>query len=164
MKVSPLFDRVLLRPVDEGNVTTGGLAIPDVARKSSPMAYGEVLAVGPGRYNAEGKLLACTIKAGDTVLYPRHLAKPIPMPPGLGDADEEVYLLREPEVLALIDDLPRDTGITDPEGRRILAMNPRHLRTPQVTDNELEGREVDAKLKEEGWDDGIGMDGEAAEG
>jgi chaperonin GroES len=67
MKFRPLHDRVVVRRIEEDTKTKGGIIIPDTA-KEKPM-QGEVVAVGPGGRDENGKLTPLDVKAGDTVLF-----------------------------------------------------------------------------------------------
>jgi chaperonin GroES len=67
MKIKPLHDRVVIRRIDEEERTPGGVIIPDTA-KEKPM-QGEVMAVGPGARDEDGKRIAMDVKVGDTVLF-----------------------------------------------------------------------------------------------
>jgi chaperonin GroES len=67
MKLRPLQDHVLIRPVVPEAKTSGGIIIPDTAQEK-PME-GEVLAAGPGARDANGALHALEVKAGDRVLF-----------------------------------------------------------------------------------------------
>ena len=67
MKIQPLSDRVLLKAVEAENVTKSGIILPQNANKERPNLY-EVVAVGPGREDANGKLQKIDLKAGDRVL------------------------------------------------------------------------------------------------
>jgi chaperonin GroES len=67
MKFRPLHDRVVLRRIEEDTKTKGGIIIPDTA-KEKPM-QGEVIAVGPGGRDENGKLTPLDVRAGDTVLF-----------------------------------------------------------------------------------------------
>ena len=67
MKFRPLHDRVVLRRIEEDTKTKGGIIIPDTA-KEKPM-QGEVIAVGPGGRDENGKLTALDVKTGDTILF-----------------------------------------------------------------------------------------------
>ncbi len=69
--IEPLEDRVVIRPLDEEQVTSSGLVIPDTA-KEKPQE-GEVIAVGPGRWDEDGeKRIPVDVKAGDRVLYSKY--------------------------------------------------------------------------------------------
>ncbi|MEE9140224.1 MAG: co-chaperone GroES [Alphaproteobacteria bacterium] len=67
MKFRPLHDRVLVRPLEEDEKSTGGVIIPDTA-KEKPM-QGEVLAVGTGTRSENGKIHRLDVKAGDRILF-----------------------------------------------------------------------------------------------
>ena len=67
MKFRPLHDRVVVRRLEEEERTKGGIIIPDTAKEKPQQ--GEVVAVGPGARNEEGKLVALYVKEGDRVLF-----------------------------------------------------------------------------------------------
>ena len=67
MKFRPLHDRVLIKVLDSEEKTSGGIIIPDTA-KEKPQE-GEVVAVGPGAKNDEGKITPMDVKIGDVVLF-----------------------------------------------------------------------------------------------
>ena len=67
MKFRPLHDRVVVRRVDEDTKTKGGIIIPDTAQEK-PM-QGEIIAVGPGGRDENGKLIPIDVKVGDVVLF-----------------------------------------------------------------------------------------------
>ena len=67
MKFRPLHDRVLIKVLDSEEKTSGGIIIPDTA-KEKPQE-GEVVAVGPGAKNEDGKVAAMDVKVGDIVLF-----------------------------------------------------------------------------------------------
>ena len=68
--IEPLEDRVVIRPLDAEQVTSSGLVIPDTA-KEKPQE-GEVLAVGPGRLDDNGKRIPVDVSEGDRVLYSKY--------------------------------------------------------------------------------------------
>ena len=65
--IKPLFDYVLLKPLASAEVTPSGIVLPDSAKEKPQM--GKVVAVGPGAYNAEGKLMPMVVKVGQKVMY-----------------------------------------------------------------------------------------------
>ena len=73
MKFRPLHDRVLVKRVEEEQKTKGGIIIPDTA-KEKPM-QGEVIAVGPGRYE-KGERIPVDVKVGDKVIYGKYSGTP----------------------------------------------------------------------------------------
>lgn len=147
MKITPLFDRLIVLPVRDGATTKGGLLVPDVARNKSPFAYGEVLAIGPGRVNGDGATVACVVKVGDVVQYNRAAGQAMPYTDESG-AEIEVVGMREPEVWGVVTGLARDTGLLGVDGK-LLAMAPESLAKP---DRLYEGREQLIIAKREGWD------------
>jgi len=95
MKVRPLADRVLVRPLEEDEVKKGSIIIPDTA-KEKPM-QGEVIEVGPGKITEEGKKIPMDVKKGDRVLYGKYSGTEVT----LGDAEH--LILKEADVLAIIE-------------------------------------------------------------
>ena len=97
VKVSPLADRVVVKPLEESEQMRGGLYIPDTA-KEKPQE-GEVVAAGPGRFEKD-KRVPMEVKIGDKVLYGKYSGTEITL-------DNEQYLiLRESDVLAKVVGVP----------------------------------------------------------
>jgi chaperonin GroES len=92
-KVSPLADRVVVKPLEEAEQMRGGLYIPDTAKEKPQQ--GEILAVGPGRYE-DGKRIPPDVKVGDKVLYGKYSGTEVTLD------GEQVLILRESDVLAVI--------------------------------------------------------------
>jgi len=67
MKFRPLHDRVVVRRVEEETKTAGGIIIPETAQEKP--SQGEIVAVGPGARNEDGKVVALDVKVGDTVIF-----------------------------------------------------------------------------------------------
>jgi chaperonin GroES len=95
MKVTPLYDRVLLKRLEEKEVKKGGIIIPDTAKEKPQEA--EVIAVGKGRVNDEGKVVALEVKKGDRVLIGKYSGTEVTI-----DGVEHI-ILREEEILAKLD-------------------------------------------------------------
>ena len=95
MKVRPLYDRVMVKRIEEEQVSAGGIIIPDTA-KEKPIE-GEVIAVGAGRVQDDGKVRPLEVKAGDRVLFGKYSGTDIKIGGG------ERLLLREDEILAIIE-------------------------------------------------------------
>jgi chaperonin GroES len=94
IKVRPLADRVVVKALEESEQMRGGLYIPDTAKEKPQQ--GEVIAVGPGKQNDEGKRIEPELKVGDRVLYGKYSGTEVTV-------DNEQYLiLRESDVLAVI--------------------------------------------------------------
>ena len=158
MRITPTFDRVLVRPVDEAQETRGGLLIPDVAAANRLFTYGEVVGIGPGRHNADGTLVRVKLKVGDCVMYPRKAGYAVPIPCDDGPEVEHV-VLREPDILATVTNLPKSTTLVDANARRILSMVPGSSARPDVAYQTIDKVEV---ARREGWiekDPKTGLDG-----
>jgi chaperonin GroES len=95
MKVRPLYDRILIKRVEEEEKTAGGLYIPDTA-KEKPM-QGLVVAVGTGKVQEDGSVRKLEIKAGEKILFSKYSGNDIKI-----DGVEHL-ILREEDVLAILD-------------------------------------------------------------
>jgi chaperonin GroES len=93
MKVKPLYDRVLLKRVEQKEQKKGGIIIPDTA-KEKPLE-GKVIAVGAGKIE-KGERVALEVKVGDTVLVGKYAGTEIKID------DVEHVILREDEILGII--------------------------------------------------------------
>jgi chaperonin GroES len=96
MKVKPLNDRVLVKRMEEVQVTKGGIVIPDTA-KEKPIE-GKVIAVGPGKMSDAGNRMALQLKEGDRVLFGKYAGTEIKM------EGEEYLMMREEDILAVLAD------------------------------------------------------------
>jgi len=96
MKIKPLNDRVLVKRMEEVQVTKGGILIPDTA-KEKPIE-GKVIAVGPGKMSDQGQRMALQLKEGDRVLFGKYAGTEIKM------EGEEYLMMREEDILAVIGD------------------------------------------------------------
>ena len=94
MKTRPLHDRVLLKRIEEKEAVKGGIIIPDTA-KEKPME-GEVIAVGPGKIQDDGKRSPMDVKAGDRILFGKYAGSEIKID------DVEYVIMREEEILAVL--------------------------------------------------------------
>ena len=93
--LKPLGERVIVRPQSREEVTKSGIVLPDTA-KEKPQR-GEVLAVGPGRYDDEGeKRIPLDVKVGDKVLFAKYAGTEFKAD------DEELLILSEKDILAVI--------------------------------------------------------------
>ena len=94
VKIRPLQDRVLIKRIDELEQIRGGIIIPDTAKEKPQEA--EVIAVGPGKLDDDGKRLPVDVKVGDKVLVGKYSGSDIKI-----DGDDYV-ILREDEILAVV--------------------------------------------------------------
>ena len=95
MKIRPLYDRILVKRIEEQQKTAGGLFIPDSA-KEKPMEA-TVVAVGNGKIQENGSLRKLEVKAGDKVLFAKYSGNEIKI-----DGTEHI-ILREDDILAVLD-------------------------------------------------------------
>jgi len=95
MKLRPLADRVVVKPLEEEDKSPGGIILPDTA-KEKPMR-GKVIAVGLGKLTEEGKRLKMDVEEGDIVLYGKYSGTDVKV-------DQQDYLiLRESDILAVVE-------------------------------------------------------------
>ncbi len=94
MALRPLHDRVIVKRLDNERTTASGIVIPDSAAEKPDQ--GEVIAVGPGKRTEDGKLLPMDVKVGDKVLFGKYAGQTVKVD------DEEVLVIREDEILAVI--------------------------------------------------------------
>ena len=92
IKLQPLADRVVVKPIEREEVTKGGIVLPDTV-KERPQE-GEVVAVGPGKLSDDGKRIPLDIKVGDIVVYAKYGGTEIKVD------DEELIILSESNILA----------------------------------------------------------------
>jgi chaperonin GroES len=93
VKVTPLADRVVIKPLEESEQMRGGLYIPDTAKEKPQQ--GEVIAVGAGRWEKDSRV-PMDVKVGDKVLYGKYSGTEVTL-----DGDQYL-ILRESDVLAVI--------------------------------------------------------------
>lgn len=91
--IKPLYDRILIRRTDsDGEVTSGGIIIPDTAKDKGQM--GEVVAVGEGRLLTDGKIIPARVKKGDTVFFGKYAGT---------EAGKDMLIIREDEILGIVE-------------------------------------------------------------
>ena len=95
MKIRPLHDRVVIKRMDEEKTSPGGIVIPDSATEKP--VKGEVIAVGNGKINDDGKTTPLDVKVGDIVLFGKYSGTEVKL-----DSDELV-VMREDDIMAVID-------------------------------------------------------------
>ncbi len=94
LKLKPLADRVIVKPMEAEEQTKGGIILPDTA-KEKPVE-GTVVAAGPGRVSDEGKAIAMEIKKGDKVLYGKYSGSEVTV------EGEDYLIMRESDIFAII--------------------------------------------------------------
>ena len=95
LKIRPLYDRIVVKRVEIGEQIRGGIIIPDTAKEKPQEA--EVVAVGDGKFNDEGKRIKLDVKKGDKVLIGKYSGTDIKID------DVEYTIIREDEVLAIVE-------------------------------------------------------------
>jgi chaperonin GroES len=95
MNIRPLYDRIVVKRIEEAETVKGGIIIPDSA-KEKPQE-GEVVAVGHGKRLDDGKLVALEVKVGDRILFGKYSGNEIKI------EGEEYLILREDEILGVLD-------------------------------------------------------------
>jgi len=99
MKIRPLYDRIVVKRIEEQETIRGGIIIPDSA-KAKPQE-GEVIAVGNGKRLEDGKVVPLDVKVGDRILFGKYSGSDIKL-----DGDEYM-IMREDEVLGVLDAAPK---------------------------------------------------------
>jgi chaperonin GroES len=92
-KITPLGDRVIVKPKEAEETTKGGIILPDTV-KEKPIE-GSIVAVGPGKYE-DGKMVEMTVKVGDTVLYGKYGGTEITV------EDDEYLIMRESDIFGIV--------------------------------------------------------------
>ena len=98
MKIRPLYDRIVVKRIEEQEQMHGGLYIPDTA-KEKPQE-GEVVAVGKGKRLEDGKVVPLDVQAGDRILFGKYSGSDIKLD------GEEYLIMREDEVLGILESQP----------------------------------------------------------
>jgi len=94
ISLKPLADRVLVEPIEDEEITPGGIVLPETA-KEKPQR-GKVLAVGPGGRDEDGKPITMEVKVGETVLFAKYAGTEIKM------EGKKMLILRQSDLLAIV--------------------------------------------------------------
>lgn len=94
ISLKPLADRVLVEPIEDEEITPGGIVLPETA-KEKPQR-GKILAVGPGGRDEDGKVITMEVSAGDTVLFAKYSGTEIKMD------GKKLLILRQSDLLAIV--------------------------------------------------------------
>jgi chaperonin GroES len=98
MKFRPLHDRVVVKRVEEDTKTAGGIIIPDTAKEKPQQ--GEVVAVGPGARDEQGKVVALEVKPGDRVLFGKWSGTEVKID------GEDLLIMKESDILGILEGKP----------------------------------------------------------
>jgi len=99
MNVRPLYDRIVVKRIDEQETTRNGIVIPDSAKEKPQQ--GEVIAAGKGKRLEDGKLTALAVKTGDRILFGKYSGNEVQL-----DGSEYI-IMREDDVLGVLDAAPK---------------------------------------------------------
>jgi len=99
MKIRPLYDRIVVKRIEQEEQKFGGLFIPDSA-KEKPQE-GEVVAVGKGKRLEDGKVIPLDVQVGDRILFGKYSGSDIKL------ESDEFLIMREDEVLGILDAQPK---------------------------------------------------------
>jgi chaperonin GroES len=94
-KLIPLGDKLVLRPIVQEEVLSSGIVIPDTAKEKPNQ--GEIIAVGPGRRDDDGKIVPMDVAVGDRVLYAKYTGQEIKV------ENEEYIVLKETDILCKVE-------------------------------------------------------------
>jgi len=95
MKFRPLHDRVVVKRVEEDTKTAGGIIIPDTAKEKPQQ--GEVIAVGPGARDEQGKVVALEVKPGDRVLFGKWSGTEVKID------GQDLLIMKESDILGILE-------------------------------------------------------------
>jgi len=95
MKIRPLHDRVIVKRLEEERKTASGIVIPDTAAEKPDQ--GEVMAVGPGKRDDNGKHIALDVKVGDKVLFGKYSGQTVKV------QGEELLVMREEDIMGVVE-------------------------------------------------------------
>ncbi|MCL4304136.1 MAG: co-chaperone GroES [Anaerolineae bacterium] len=94
MDLKPLGDRLIVEPIEQEEMTAGGIVLPETA-KEKPMR-GKVLAIGPGSRKEDGSRIAMDVSTGDTILYAKYAGAEVKI------ESKKYLILKETDVLAIV--------------------------------------------------------------
>jgi chaperonin GroES len=95
MKIRPLHDRVIVKRIDEERKSAGGIVSPDTAADKPDQ--GEIVAVGKGKKDDAGKLIAIDVKVGDRVLFGKYSGQTVKV------KGDELLVMREEDIMGVIE-------------------------------------------------------------
>ncbi|PWH12283.1 MAG: co-chaperone GroES [Anaerolineae bacterium] len=95
LSIKPLGDRVVVEPIEQEEVTAGGIVLPDTAKEKPQQ--GHVIAVGPGARDEDGDRITMDVKVGDRVLFAKYAGTELKLD------GKKVLILRESDILGIIE-------------------------------------------------------------
>ena len=95
MKIRPLHDRVIVKRLEEERKTASGIVIPDAAAEKPDQ--GQILAVGPGKRDENGKHVVLDVKVGDRILFGKYAGQTVKVD------GEELLVMREEDIMGVVE-------------------------------------------------------------
>jgi chaperonin GroES len=95
MKIRPLHDRVIVKRMEEERKTASGIVIPDTAAEKPDQ--GEIIAVGTGKKDDQGKLIPLDVKVGDRVLFGKYAGQTVKV------EGDELLVMREQDIMGVVE-------------------------------------------------------------
>ncbi|MFZ3042754.1 MAG: co-chaperone GroES, partial [Thiobacillus sp.] len=95
MKIRPLHDRVIVKRMEEERKTASGIVIPDTAAEKPDQ--GEIVAVGTGKKDDQGKLIPLDVKVGDRVLFGKYAGQTVKV------EGDELLVMREEDIMGVVE-------------------------------------------------------------
>lgn len=121
-RLIPYHNNIVVEEFQLGEVSRGGLLIPQIAKASTPYRFAKVIAVGPGRYAADGRLIPCSSKPGDVVAFAKNAGNEFPIDDD--DGNEQVLrIVNEQFLMGAVEGLPAQSLLTGLDGQ-LLRMQP----------------------------------------
>jgi chaperonin GroES len=147
-RIVPKHNNLVVEEFALGEVSKGGILIPQIAKASTPYRYAKVIAIGPGRYAGDGRLIPVDNKIGDVVAFAKNQGVEFPFDDENGD--EHVYrLVNESFLLGTIEDLPQQSLLTGLDGK-LMMMTPG---SRAISDGAVEQLDRVSRAKKEGYID-----------
>ena len=97
MKIKPLMDNILIKPIEQSEQTKGGIILPKTVDKDRP-EQGKVIAVGPGKKDSTGNIISVELKEGQKVLFTKY------GPTEIKVNDKEYLIAKQEDILAVIEE------------------------------------------------------------
>ena len=96
LNLKPLGERLIVKPIEQEDVTSGGIVLPETA-KEKPQK-GDVMAVGPGARDDDGKRISMEVSVGNVVLFAKYSGTEVKLD------DDKMLILKESDILAIVED------------------------------------------------------------
>jgi len=121
-RIIPLHNNLIVEEFQLGEVSKGGLLIPQVAKASTPYRFAKVIEVGPGRRAVDGTLIPVSAQVGDVIAFAKNQGVEFPLDDANGD-EKVMRMVNEQHVLGIVKDMPEQSRLTGLDGR-LLSMAP----------------------------------------